>query len=58
MSNPDDIVQGHLIEEETFGSLVLLENRKGDLVRIVPVTEMDIDKAPDRFHDTIANLVT
>ena len=54
---PTDIVQGHLIEEETFGTLVLLEDRTGKFVGLVPVSEMDPTALPDPLQDTLSELV-
>jgi hypothetical protein len=58
MTNPKEIVHAHLIEEETFGPLVVLENREGKFVRIIPVSEMDTDSLTDQMHDTMIELIT
>ncbi len=58
MSNdPNEIVHAHLVEEETFGHLVVLENRAGKFVRIVPVSEMDTSNLTDTMHDTMIELI-
>jgi len=58
MSNdPKEIVHAHLVEEETFGHLVVLESREGKFVRIVPVSEMDTAALTDQMHDTLIELI-
>lgn len=57
-TDPKEIVHAHLIEEETFGPLVVLENRDGQFVRIVPVSEMDTSSLTDQMHDTLIELIT
>jgi len=59
MSNdPKEIVHAHLIEEETFGSLVVLESREGKFVRIIPISEMDTASLTDTMHNTMVELIT
>jgi hypothetical protein len=55
--DPNDIVQAHLIEEETFGPLVVLENREGKFVQIIPISDLDTSALTDHMHDTMTELI-